>query len=147
MAVQGVKFDPPKSTIISILKDSKGVITTASKKLDVAPHTLRLHIKKDPELVELLDNLRNNFEDNLLDMAENTVLYALSKRDEDPNNAIKSAFFVLNSKGQNRGWSNTLQDVNKNQKIVFEVNYPDKNPNDSIAVSHQALSTPDPTEA
>ncbi len=145
MSVSGVKFNPPKSTIITVLKEAKGVITAGAKKLDVAPHTLRLFINKDPELVELLANLRNNFDDNMLDMAENTLLYALSKREEDPGNAVKSAFFVLNSKGQSRGWSNTLQDPNKNQKIVFEVNYP--NANDSIKVSSETLSTPDSTSS
>lgn len=143
--VPGTKFNPPKATIVTVLKDAKGVITTAAKKLDVAPHTLRLFINKDPELVELLANLRHNFEDTLLDMAENTVLYALSKRDEDPNNAIKSAFFVLNSKGQPRGWSNTLQDANKNQKIVFEVNYP--NSEDQIKISPETLPATDSQSA
>ena len=105
MATPGVKLNIPKSTIVTVLKEAKGVMTTAAKALKVAPHTLRLKIKEDKELVEILANLRHNFEESMLDMAENTLLYAISKREDDMNNALKSSFYILNNKGKERGYN------------------------------------------
>ena len=123
MGTPGVPFDVPKDKIVTALKNAKGVIEKTAIELKYAPNTVLRHIKKDPELVELLANLRSDYEETLLNLAEGVVETALRNHATDANNAVKMAMFTLNARGRERGWDNTLQDLNKNQKIEFTVNY------------------------
>ena len=144
MAVSGIKLNLPKESIITALTESKGVISRTALRLDVSEVYLRKRIKEFPDVEQLLEDLRFNYETKLLDMAEDCVVTAMSRQDSDPNNALKSAFFVLNSRGQERGYSNTLADQSKNQKIVFEVNYPNAtNSQDSVKILPEIVSNPD----
>lgn len=143
MATSGVPWKVDKQVIIDALKQAKGRLTYAARQLDVRYETLKKKIDADPELTEIVSLLRNDFEHTILDMAENCVAFAMSKQAEDPGNALKSAFYVLNSRGQERGWSNTLADSNKNQKIVFEVNY--TNDSDPVQISPKDLPASDIT--
>lgn len=111
MATPGVKADISKESIVSTLKECKGIISKSAKKLDVSESYLRKRIKEWVDVVELLADLRHNFEELLLDMAENCVASAMSNQKEDPGNALKSSMFVLNSRGAQRNWSNTLANV------------------------------------
>lgn len=104
MGTPGVKWKCKKETIESTLKNARGRITYAAKVLNVTHNTLRKKIK-EYELDELLEELRNEFNETTLDSAENALLYALSKQDEDVGNALKSSFFILNNKGKSRGYS------------------------------------------
>ena len=107
MGTQGSPWICEKTTIIASIKKNNGKLTRAAKDLEVAYCTLKKRIDADPELPELVQDLRNGFVNQLLDTAENCVLNAMNNQDADPNNALKSAFFVLNSRGQERDWSNT----------------------------------------
>lgn len=108
MGCQGVPWNVPKSVIITALKTAKGRIYKASEALDCDHSTLLKHIKKDPELVELLSDLRASKYDWMLDKSEDKISEALEQM-EDLSNGLKAAFFVLNSKGKDeRGWTNTL---------------------------------------
>ena len=108
MGTPGVKFQITKDMIVSVIKECKGVIAHSAKKLDISELWLRREIKKFPDVVELLAELRHNFNENILDMAENTMQYAMSKREEDLSSALRGAMYTLNSRGQSRGWNNTL---------------------------------------
>lgn len=105
MGTPGVKFGVKKSKIAEALKKHKGVVSYAARDLNTTHGTLLKYINKDPELVELLSNLRHDFENLLLDSAENTLLYGLGKRETDLTNALKSSFYILNNKGKSRGYS------------------------------------------
>ena len=128
MATSGIAWNPPKETIITVLKECKGVLTHAAKKFDVTPLTLRRKVQQDDELVELLKNLREDYETVMLDMAENCVAFAMSQQTKRPEQALKASFFVLNSKGKTRGWSNTFTDnqvyspqlSNENEKMELD---------------------------
>lgn len=104
MGTPGVKWRCKKETIETALKNARGRITYAAKVLNVTHNTLRKKIK-EYDLDELLDELRNEFNETTLDSAENALLYALSKQDVDVGNALKSSFFILNNKGKSRGYS------------------------------------------
>jgi len=107
MATSGSPWICEKDTIVKAIKKNNGKLTHAAKDLEVAYYTLKKRIDADSELQELVEGLRNSFVNTLLDTAEDCVLSAMENQDTDPNNAIKSAFFVLNSRGQERDWSNT----------------------------------------
>ena len=108
MATQGSPWICETSKITESLKKNKGRLTYVCKDLGVCYETLKTRINTDEELIKLVSDLRNNFENSLLDLAEGVVNRAMEDQDTDPNNALKSAFFTLNSRGTSRGWSNTL---------------------------------------
>lgn len=118
MATPGSKWTVKKSAIVEALKEKKGRLTYVARHFNVKYETLKKKIDADPELIELVSNLRNDFENTILDMAENCVAVAIGNQKEDPSNALKSAFYVLNSKGKSRGWSNTLISTENTISIV-----------------------------
>lgn len=105
MATPGVPWDCKDSVIVEHLKKAKGRLTYACKTLNVHYETLKKRIDKTPELQKILSELRNELDTTLLDSAENCLLYAMSKQDQDLGNALKSSFYVLNNKGKDRGYS------------------------------------------
>jgi len=123
MGTPGVPWNPSKDIIVNILKECKGVISKAAKKFEVAPLTLYRKINADPELVQLLKDLREDYETVMLDMAENCVSYAMSNMTLKPDQALKASFFVLNSKGKTRGWNNTFYDNQQYSPALEAENY------------------------
>ena len=108
MATPGTPWICENCVIEEALRKTKGRLTYACKELNVKYDTLKNRIDKDEELTKLVSQLRNHFENSLLDLAEGVVNKAMEDQETDPNNALKSAFFTLNSRGTSRGWSNTL---------------------------------------
>lgn len=111
MATPGVKWEKSKLEIVEALKLHKGRLTYVARHFDIAYDTLMKSINADSQLLDLVKALRNDYENTILDLAENCVVKAMENQDKDPNNAIKSSFFVLNSKGKARGWTNTFVDL------------------------------------
>lgn len=136
MATRGTEWIYDKNDISEKLKDSRGRITVACKKLGVHYETLKKVVDQEPELTLLLKNLREDFDNTILDMAENTIMRAMGKVDDDPNNGLKAAMYTLNSRGKSRGWNNTLNDTP--QKVTFEVNY-NNDADDTIKVSPETI--------
>ena len=105
MGVQGSPCDLTKAEITEALKKRKGRITYAAKDLNVKYETLKKKIDADPELVQLLHDLRYVFDETMLDSAEDTLMYGMGKREVDLGNALRSAFYILNNKGKGRGYT------------------------------------------
>lgn len=104
MGIPGVPLNISKDSIKEALKKSKGVMSRAYKMLDCSHYYLYKRVRGDEELNELLKELRAEYEQTLLDEAENTLLFAISRRDTDLGSALKSSFYVLNNKGRERGY-------------------------------------------
>ena len=111
--VAGVPWELDTSIILDAVKKAKGRVSHVAKALDVSPQTIYRRMAKDPEIKEALDEARNAFDLTMLDAAENTLMLAISKADEDINNALKSTFFILNNKGEERGYSHSNNPNNK----------------------------------
>jgi len=109
MASVGRLWTPNKEAVVAALEKHHGIVTRAAKEFNVKRHTLKKKIDQDPELVELLQNLRDDLNNNFLDLAENCILAAMSKQQDDPSNAMRAAMFVLNSKGKEREWNNAFR--------------------------------------
>ena len=118
MAISGKPWDIEKNTIITILKKHNGVLTRSARELGVAPHTLRLKIQEDPELVKILADERNSFDTTMLDMAENTLMYAMGLQKSDVNAALKASFYALNNKGRERGYQRIKGDEDGGENPV-----------------------------
>ena len=105
MGTSGVPWVVDKTVIVETLKARKGRLSYAAKDLNVHFSTLKNRIDADPELVQLLQDLRNGFDVLLVDSAEDLLLYAIAQKEKDLTNALKSSFYILNNKGRSRGYS------------------------------------------
>lgn len=119
MGTPGVKWSCKKETIVIALKASCGVISRASKALGVTHNTLLKRIREHEDLVQLLEELRNELEETMLDRAEEVLVFALKKMDGDLGNALKSCFYVLNNKGEKRGYSMKNNPNNSNAGMTL----------------------------
>ena len=117
MGTPGVKWVCKKETIVSVLKDASGRISYASKALGVTHNTLLKRIRQHEDLVQLLEDLRHEFEESMLDKAESVLVHALKQMDGDLANALKSCFYILNNKGEKRGYSAKNNPNNNNAGI------------------------------
>lgn len=105
MGIPGVPFNCTKNQILDAIKKSGGRFLHIAALLNYDDSTVRKHINADPELVQALKDARNTRDEGLLDGAEDTLKLALEKADTDIQSALKSAFYVLNNKGKERGYA------------------------------------------
>ncbi len=101
----GIPFLPPdieefKAVAIKYNGNAKAI----AKHFNIIPHTLYSYFKKDPKAKVILDEIRgyNSFTD--LDIAEFVNRYNMTKYEENPAIAQRSAEFTLRYKGRERGW-------------------------------------------
>jgi predicted transcriptional regulator len=104
MGVGGVPFRPKKESIISALKKHGGIVTRAAIELGVARWVLSKYLSKHKEFDELKEDLRQNFRAQLCDKAE-TALEEILTQNEDTTNRLRSAQYILNNLGKERGYS------------------------------------------
>lgn len=105
MGTPGVPFSVKKETIEASIKKHGGRLIRVAAELNCKRDVIRKIISNDPELSQLLDDCRHQRDENLCDLAEDTLNDAMENRIGDMNNALKSAFFVLNNKGKDRGYN------------------------------------------
>lgn len=108
MGTPGVPFSKTKADILEAIKKAKGIVTHISQLLDCSYETFYVRMRADPEIKEALAKAREEFDENLLDLAEHSLVRAM-KQQEDIGNAISSAKYVLNNKGKSRGYSPMIQ--------------------------------------
>lgn len=105
MGTSGVKFDRSKDDIIDAIKKHRGKLYKVAKQLNCHYETVRKYTDDDPDIVQLIHDLRHGYDEDLCDLAEDTLVDAMEARVGDMGNALKSAFFVLNNKGKDRGYN------------------------------------------
>jgi hypothetical protein len=117
MGTQGVPLSYDRSYICEIIKKRKGVITHICEDLDVSHAAILRYIKNDPDLDQLLKEARHHYSDTLCDLAEGTLLFTVGQR-EDLTAALRSAQFILNNQGRNRGYTPpTMQAAGEEQRV------------------------------
>jgi hypothetical protein len=104
MGTSGVPWNVNKTDIIRALKASEGQLYYACKILDCNYKTLKKRIDADPELIEMLADLRSHFDEKLLDLAEDNLVHALGLRATDVGHALSATYYVLNNKGKSRNY-------------------------------------------
>lgn len=103
MGTPGVPWNVDREAIVEALKRQHGRLTYACKDLGCKYDTLKKHIDQHPDLQEILDQCRNQFDTTLLDTAESVLMKGMLH--EDIGQALKASFYVLNNKGKPRGYS------------------------------------------
>lgn len=119
MATPGVPFDIPIATIVASIKKHKGRLGKVAQELKCHFCTIKKYTDKHPEVVELIKDLRRDWNETLLDAAEDTLTDAMDARIDDMGSALKSAFFVLNNKGRERGYIPPSQQESSERKYSF----------------------------
>jgi len=105
MGTPGVPLIPPsKDEIVKVLRKYGGRLTKVAKHFEFCYTSLRKLIDPDPELVKLVAELRQSYDENLCDTAEDVLTYAMNQHKTDLTNSLKSTFYVLNNKGLMRGY-------------------------------------------
>lgn len=132
MGTPGVPLNFDKAVITSAIKKHRGRLYNVAKELGCHYETVRKYTDPHPDLVELIANLRKDFDENLCNSAEDTLTDAMEGRKKDMASALRSAFFVLNNKGIDRGYTpphNMVKDdgkkvtpeqINQLQQIIDE---------------------------
>lgn len=103
MGVSGVPLNYKKSDIVHALTKAGGRIRHAAQYLECSPHSVYRIINADPELLDLLNSLRYDTDERLLDKAEDK-LESILDQIEDVNSGLRASMFVLNTKGAKRGY-------------------------------------------
>jgi hypothetical protein len=106
MGTPGVPWEGTKVQILASIKKQHGRVTYVAKELNCDYITVKKRIDADPELTKALADARSGFGETLLDMSESALMRGLTN--EDPNAYLKSAFYVLNNKGKERGYSHAV---------------------------------------
>jgi hypothetical protein len=112
MGTPGVALKIEKEKIEQSIKKHRGRVSLIADEFKCGWRAMNNLIQKHTDLVELLEEYRQYRDASLCDLAEDTLQDALDRRGVDMNNALKSAFFVLNNKGKDRGYNHP--DANSN---------------------------------
>jgi len=112
-----------KETVITALKKHGGVYLHACEELHVARRCFSKYVHRHPDLVELVKELRHDYDEEMQDAAVSVFKKLIAKADDDPAHAFKSAQYYLNNKGRKRGYA-----------------HPDAEKNDSTLTAAQAMA-------
>ncbi len=104
MGTPGVPFNPKKDDIVNSIKKWNGRISRIAKEMDCCFQTILNYLSENPELRKLVDEQRQHRDFSLCELAEDALQECLQKVDEDRGSALKSAMYVLNSKGAARNY-------------------------------------------
>ena len=105
MGVQGVAFNPKKTDITDAIKKYKGVLSLVARHFNVYRSTIYEYFQKNPEFNELLKLEREQYVEDAVDEAEETMIKLLRRADDEPGVAFKSAQYILNNQGRKRNYN------------------------------------------
>ena len=91
-----------KDTVLSAVKDSKGIITTIAKRLKCSWHTAETYCNKYPESRRALKDEN----EKILDICESLLIESIEK-----NKDINNAKWMLSKKGKVRGYTDNRLSV------------------------------------
>jgi hypothetical protein len=109
---RGQPFNKSTSDVTDALKECFGNVTYAAKKLGVHRDTIHDFIAENPEMYQILEQIRRKNDFDFLDMAEYVLKRNLENIDTHPKTALEAARLVFDRKGKSRGW----QSVNEENK-------------------------------
>lgn len=109
----GQKFEPDKEDVIEVLERCNGMVTEAARKFKVTHQTLLRYCRKHPDIMTALEEARDDYDDQKLDVADDVFMYAMKNKEENLNQALRAAFGVMINLGHLRNWKkpNSAEDL------------------------------------
>ena len=105
MGAQGVPCQYTSSEIREAIERHKGRLCVAAKALKIKYDTIRKYVDREPALRELVDELRKDYVETMLDSAEDCLSDAMDNRKADMSNALRASMFFLNNQGKARNYN------------------------------------------
>jgi hypothetical protein len=115
-------IDQRKDRLLKAFQISPFSVYKNCEKAGVNPTTFYRYLKEDPEFSAKIDACKNVYNEDLLDLADNTHKEALNDRDENgrvSQVALNAANYIKNNLGKSRGYNVKEQsnDTDTNQAI------------------------------
>lgn len=104
MGTPGVPLDISRDSIVNALKQTKGQVRKACQLLNCTHPALYKKINADPELQQIIAELRHETDDRFLDMAEDGIEHLMTLQDSNIDKFSMATFYILNNRGRKRGW-------------------------------------------
>lgn len=93
-----MKLNPSQQSLIAAIKKHRGRVSHIAKEFKCERNVILHYIREDKECSELLAQVRQGYDDIVLNMAEDNIISLLEKCDST------ATFFTLNTRGDKRGW-------------------------------------------
>ena len=121
MGTPGIPFQPEKSALVASIMRNRGILTRVAKEFDVDDWTIHKHVRCNPEYKEILDQARQLKDEFILDIAEENMVYFLSKYHKSNTKVSQDATkYALDRKGEKRGYKKGVEDAIAAVKSKFE---------------------------
>jgi len=101
MGTPGIPLNIEKETLISLLKKHRGRIKHCANELGCQRHTFLKYVEDYADVIELMNNLRNGYDEMVLNLAEENVIAFLEE------GHYQMTTYVLDRKGHKRNWQPT----------------------------------------
>jgi hypothetical protein len=105
MGTPGVKFHITKQDLSDLIVKKNGRLVYVCQELGMGRQWLHERMKQEPELYEVVAQARKHYCEALTTVAEDGLMYYMSRREEYPNQALRAIMFVLNNLGKDIGYS------------------------------------------
>ena len=106
MGTPGVPFPYTEDDIKESIIKHNGVMRKVAEELNCSHDCIYRHFNKYPSLKSILEQYRYGRKERVLDSSEDVLLYAVEEcKEKDLTNSLKAAFFFLNNRGKDRGYT------------------------------------------
>jgi hypothetical protein len=111
---KGVEFSKKPKEVIEVLKETRGIAKRAWEKLGINRSCFYQYIRNNPIVKEAMKEIRETVDEDLKDLAEDTVFWAMTKREDHPRVGLSAARYVLDKKGHDRNWVSSEKNAGEN---------------------------------
>lgn len=114
--------------IFEIIHECQGNAKHVYQKIGYSSNGWYLFMEEHPEVREELEKAREYKREDRNDAAETALDIMLRRLEEDPERAFKSAKYILDNHGKDRGWNKDKDEGDGDQEIRVIVQASDEKP-------------------
>lgn len=119
MGTPGVAHDITTDQLRQSIVKNKGLVKLVCEELNYCYRVVVRLINENPELVELLKEMREIRHEYALDTAEKTLIRQMEEHHKDESLAQKAATFFISKKGYMRGFKDEEKEVDQDEKEAW----------------------------
>lgn len=115
----GIPFQPNKEDVKDVIAKKYGNMRAVAKEFKVSPNTLNNYKLKNPDLIDFLEEVREEKIEYFLDSSEEIAAYLIANYKTMPKLAWEAAKFMLTTQGWRRKYGK-VQENSKSGPIIIE---------------------------